>query len=84
MKRTVWILIAVLLLLYHDYWFWNDARLVFGIFPVGLFYHMCLSIAATLVWLYCVFFAWPESSDSDFAGERDGAFVPGKPGEGST
>ena len=29
MKHVVWILVVVLLLLHHDFWFWNDDRLLF-------------------------------------------------------
>ena len=63
MKHVVWILVVVLLLLHHDFWFWNDGRLVYGIFPVGLFYHVIISIAAACVWFYAVTFAWPRELD---------------------
>jgi len=63
MKHLVWIFVVLLLVLHHDFWFWDDARLVFGIFPMGLFYHICLSLAATCLWLFCVTFAWPKDLD---------------------
>ena len=65
MKPIVWILILLLLVLHHDFWFWEDARLVWGCIPVGLFYHMALSLLATLVWLYCVTLAWPGEDDGE-------------------
>ena len=52
-------LVIVLLVLHQDSWFWEDGRLVWGIFPVGLFWHICLSIAATLTWALATKIAWP-------------------------
>ena len=45
-KYWVWGLILGLVLLHQDVWFWTDDRLVFGFLPVGLFYHICLSIVS--------------------------------------
>ena len=59
--------LAVLLLyaLHQDFWFWRDGTLVFGVLPIGLFYHAvyCLACAA-LMWAL-VRFAWPASLDSE-------------------
>ena len=63
MKKTIWILVVVLLFLHHDFWFWTDDRLVFGFLPVGLFYHIVISIAAASIWLLAVTFAWPNDLD---------------------
>lgn len=52
-------LVIALLVLHQDSWFWEDGRLVWGIFPVGLFWHICLSIAATLTWALATKIAWP-------------------------
>ena len=51
--------VLVLYLLHQDFWFWRDGTLVFGVMPVGLFYHAvyCLACAA-LMWAL-VKFAWP-------------------------
>jgi hypothetical protein len=57
-----WILYAALLALYllhNDLWFWNDARLVMGI-PVGLFYHILYCIAAAVLMVLLVKYAWPQ------------------------
>jgi len=56
---VVWALVALLIVLHQDFWFWRDGTLVFGFIPVGLFYHACLSIAASLTWLLATLFAWP-------------------------
>jgi len=61
-----WILalaVAALYLLHQDVWFWRDGRLVFGVLPVGLFYHALYSVAcAALMWAL-VRFAWPAELD---------------------
>ena len=56
-------LVAALYVLHQDFWFWRDSRLVFGVMPVGLFYHAAYCVAcAGLMWAL-VTFAWPASVD---------------------
>lgn len=59
-------IVAMLYLLHQDVWFWRSARpLVFGVLPIGLFYHVCLVLgAAALMWLL-VATAWPAHLDTD-------------------
>ena len=52
-------LVLLLLILHQDNWFWDDDTLVFGFLPIGLFWHACLSIAASLVWWLATHIAWP-------------------------
>jgi hypothetical protein len=57
-------LVAVFYALHQDVWFWRDARLVFGILPVGLFYHAAYTAAcAALLWLLVRSF-WPDHLDT--------------------
>lgn len=66
MRNLLIILVIALLVAHQDYWNWNDATLVWGWLPLGLFYHLCISLAAGLVWFLAVTFAWPKSfSDLD-------------------
>lgn len=59
------VLVVVLLIVHQDNWFWNDARLVFGFMPIGMFWHVCISLAATLTWALASRIAWPiEDTDS--------------------
>ena len=52
--------VVVLYILHQDFWFWRTAHpLVFGFVPIGLFYHGCFSIAASLLMWLLVRFAWP-------------------------
>ena len=53
------ILVIVLIVLHQDNWFWNSKTLVFGMLPITLFYHLCISIAASCVWFLATKIAWP-------------------------
>lgn len=68
MKTLVWILVVALVILHHDFWNWNNDYLVFGFMPIGLFYQVCISIAASLVWFFATLVAWPK--EVDFEQER--------------
>ena len=61
MKRTLLVIAVVALYILHqDVWFWRTARpLIFGFIPIGLFYHACFSVAASLLMWLLVRFAWP-------------------------
>ena len=61
MRRALLVLaVAVLYVLHQDLWFWRTARpLVFGFVPIGLFYHACFSVAASLLMWLLVTHAWP-------------------------
>ncbi len=52
-------LVLLLIVLHQDNWFWEDDTLVMGIMPIGLFYHACISIAASVTWFLATKFAWP-------------------------
>lgn len=61
-RRGFWIIafaVLLLIVLWYDFWLWEDSHLVFGFLPVGMFYHVCISIAAGLVWLLAAKIAWP-------------------------
>jgi hypothetical protein len=54
------IAILALYLLHQDFWFWRTAApIVFGFLPIGLFYHVCYTLAiSALMWLL-VKHMWP-------------------------
>jgi len=66
-RRLMWILFAVLVVLHHDWWFWNDGRLLFGFVPISLGYHMLLSIAAGALWGWAALYAWPDEIEAAIA-----------------
>ena len=61
MKTTVSVgLIAVLFVLHQDFWFWRQARpLVFGVLPIGLFYHVIYTVACSALMVLLVRHHWP-------------------------
>lgn len=63
MKKSFWVLILALILLHQDFWFWDSTTLVGGFMPIGLAYHVGISLAATLLWLSVCLFSWPEELD---------------------
>ncbi len=67
---VVWGLVVLLIILHQDFWFWEDGTLVFGFIPVGLFYHACISIAASITWFLATIFAWPGELEDDQPGEE--------------
>lgn len=71
MKRPLLVLaVAALYVAHQDIWFWRTARpLVFGVMPIGLFYHACFSVAASLLMLLLVKFAWPAHIEADVEGQ---------------
>ena len=67
------VLAVLLLILHQDYWFWTDRKLVMGSLPIGLFWHICISIAATLTWYLATRIAWPQETPNDsHSGESSG------------
>ena len=60
--------------LHQDVWFWNDATpLVFGVLPIGLFYHVAYTIVTALVMAVLVTTCWPSHL------ERPGGCAPAAP-----
>ena len=61
MKRPLLIIIVIALYLLHqDIWFWRTAEpIIFGILPIGLFYHVCYTLAVSIMMWLLVKYAWP-------------------------
>jgi len=71
MKYLIWGLVLLLVVLHQDNWNWDNDTLVFGFMPLGLFYHACLSIAASVTWFLATKFIWPsELQEGDSEGAR--------------
>jgi len=64
MPRSLLAVIFILLILHQDNWFWTDGTLVFGFMPIGLFYHACISVAASCVWFYAIKKCWPANLEA--------------------
>lgn len=60
-KHSILVLVIVVMVVLHqDFWLWKNKSLVFGFLPVGLAYHVCYSILASIVMTILVLFAWPK------------------------
>jgi Protein of unknown function (DUF3311) len=72
MKRLLLIFIVIALYILHqDFWYWREtAPIVFGFLPIGLFYHVCYTIAVSLLMWILVKYAWPSHLEES-AGERE-------------
>ena len=77
MNKVVWGLVILLGIIHYDFWYWDDASLVFGFMPIGLFYQALISLAAGIVWALAVKYAWPshveEWADQDDLAGGDSA-----------
>jgi hypothetical protein len=63
-RWTLVLLVIILYVLHQDVWFWRQARpLIFGFMPVGLFYHVCYTMAVSLSLWLLVRYAWPHHLD---------------------
>ncbi len=63
-SKWVWIIFVLLFILHQDFWLWDDRTLVFGVMPIGLAYHAGFSIAAALLWVSAVKWAWPSDIEA--------------------
>lgn len=63
MQKFVWALVFLLVILHQDNWFWDDGTLVLGFLPIGLAYHACISIAASVTWFLATRFCWPDDEE---------------------
>lgn len=57
-------ILVAMYILHQDVWLWREARpLVFGIFPIGLFYHAAYTVGVSLVLVVLVRLLWPQHLD---------------------
>ena len=55
------LIVVALYVLHQDIWFWREARpLVFGVLPIGLFYHAAYTALIAMVLAWLVRTRWPE------------------------
>jgi Protein of unknown function (DUF3311) len=66
------LLLAAFYALHQDIWFWREARpLVFGILPVGLFYHAAYTLLSSVLLAFLVHRYWPAHLDALSADRTD-------------
>lgn len=71
MKYLVILMAVALAILHQDYWWWDDKSVLFGFLPVGLAWHMGISLAAGVVGFLAVTFCWPAKLDAPAGQEED-------------
>jgi hypothetical protein len=59
MKTLVWILVFLLVVLHQDEFFWESRHLVAGFLPIGMAWHIGISLASAVVWYLATRYAWP-------------------------
>jgi hypothetical protein len=58
-------IVAALYALHQDVWFWREARpLVFGVLPIGLFYHAAYTVVVSILLAWLVRVYWPSHLDA--------------------
>ena len=68
MKKLLYLALVVLVVVHQDFWWWRTYEpLVGGVIPVGLAWHVGISISAGLLGLLAVKFCWPHELDADDA-----------------
>jgi hypothetical protein len=65
MKNYVIGAAIILFILHQDFWFWDNATLVFGFLPIGLAYHAFYSLLAGALWAFAVVYAWPTEIEQE-------------------
>jgi hypothetical protein len=64
-RATAMLGLVLFYALHQDWWFWREAHpLVFGVFPIGLFYHAAYTVAVSAVLLLLVRVFWPQHLES--------------------
>jgi len=81
MKRfLLGLTVIIFYCLHQDFWFWEKTDpLFFGFLPVGLFYHLCYTLAVSILMWLLVKHAWPVQLE-----ERAGEGESGREEEGGT
>ena len=69
-RKVIVALVIVLLILHQDNWFWTDDTLLLGFLPIGLFWHACISVAATATWFLATRIAWPFDEEADRSAQQ--------------
>jgi hypothetical protein len=65
MKKVLWVLTAILVILHQDLWNWaKDKPLIGGFLPIGLWYHALFCVAASVLLALFVLFAWPSELEN--------------------
>ncbi|MEI6432642.1 MAG: hypothetical protein WCP07_10710 [bacterium] len=91
-KYLIALWVVLVIALHQDFWNWTNKALVFGFLPIGLAYHACYSLVASLTMWMLVSYLWPselEDGEGSHEGKSGGTLsvkpvpVTSAPGEGN-
>lgn len=78
MRFVVWGLVALLIVLHQDFWNWYTyLPLVLGFIPIGLAWHVGISLLSGVISYLAVTYCWPRDVDvleQESAGHPSAAF----------
>lgn len=65
MKKLAIVFVLALIVLHQDFWNWHTYEpLVFGFIPIGLAWHVGISLAAGALSWFMVTYCWPKDVDA--------------------
>jgi hypothetical protein len=63
-RNWVWFAVIALIVLHQDFWLWDVSKpYVFGFMPVGLAYHVLISILSAAVWFFATKHCFPVTDE---------------------
>ena len=75
-RKVIWVLFLLLFMFHQDFWWWDDASLIFGFLPIGLAYHAAFSLGCALLGWLAIKYAWPHKlqqfAEKNTTGEKGG------------
>lgn len=68
MRNVVIAIIVLLAILHQDFWWWDQSEpMLLGFVPIGLAWHVGISLCAGLTAFLAVRYCWPEGVDVEEA-----------------
>ena len=75
-RKVIWVLFLLLFMFHQDFWWWDDASLIFGFLPIGLAYHAAFSLGCALLGWLAIKYAWPHKlqkfAEKNTTGKEEG------------
>ena len=63
-RWTLYVGLVALFLLHNDLWLWDNPKMVAGL-PIGLLYHIGFCVAAAILMVLTINYAWPSHLQDD-------------------
>lgn len=59
------LLVAAVVFLHQDTWYWRSKTLILGLLPVGLAYHIVYTLLCSMALWTLILWVWPQHLDED-------------------